>query len=100
MLPAADYTALHRVIVVVGAVLLLGSVIGNLSYARRNVTLNIELNASVAKLQEVNQTQQQINAIAQDLMGSVNQHPWLVPILQKYGLVHVQQAAPAPPAPR
>lgn len=80
--------------VVVGALLLLGSVLGNLTYARRNVTLNIELNSNLAKLQEVNQTQQQINAIAQDLLNSARQYPWLVPLLQKYGLIP-NQAAPA-----
>ena len=98
MLPAADYSALHRLIVIVGAVLLLTSVIGNLTYARRNVTLNIDLNSKLAQLQEVNQTQQQINAIAQDLMNSAAQNPWLIPFLQKYGLVRTQPSPQPPPA--
>lgn len=95
MLPASDYSTLHRVLVLVGAVAVVGSVIGNLAYARRNVTLNIEIVAAANKLQEVNQTQQQVNAIAQDLISFAPRYPWLVPILQKYGLVHVRQG-PAP----
>lgn len=95
MLPATDYSTFHRVIVVAGAALLLASVIGNLAYARRNVTLNVEMVANSNRLQELNQNQQQINAIAQDLIGFAPQYPWLVPILQKYGLVRVQGGPPA-----
>ena len=107
MLGPTDNSALHRVIVAVGAVLLLASVIGNLVSARRNVTLNIEqvgaanvLQESNYRLQQLNQAQQQITLIAQDLMNRAPQFPWLIPILQKYGLVHTQGGAqPAgPPA--
>jgi len=78
--------------------MLLGSVIGNLSFARKNVTLNLELVAHANKLQEVNQMQQQINAIAQDLVTFAPRYPWLVPILQKYGLVQVAPGTGAPEA--
>jgi hypothetical protein len=97
MLPATDYSTLHRVLVLIGAVAVLASVIGNLAYARRNVTLNIELVAAANKLQEVNATQQQVNAIAQDLISFAPRFPWLVPYLQKYGLVHVQQGPSSAP---
>jgi hypothetical protein len=97
---------IFRLLLAAGCALLLLSVICNLTFAWRSVTLQRQVIAAVNKLAQVNQVAQQTNAqinmIAQDLTGLSAQFPWLVPILQKYGLVRggapAQSAAAAAPA--
>jgi hypothetical protein len=93
-----DNPARRLALAFAGALLLL-SVVCNLAFAWRSVTLQREMFAAVSKLQQSNQQAQQmtsqINAIAQDLVGLAQQHPWLIPILQKYGLVRGAQPSQA-----
>lgn len=78
---------IQRLLVAIGAALLLLSVICNLAFVWRNVSLHRELISSMARFQELTRTQQSITAIAQDLVNLAPQYPWLAPILQKYGLM-------------
>src|SRR5512147_1416619 len=99
MAEAKDNSVQRLVLAVGGAVLLL-SVLCNLAFAWRHVSLQRQVVASVGKLQQLSVAQQQINqtvnVIAQDLVNKAPQYPWLVPILQKYGL----GGRPAPSAPQ
>lgn len=86
----------QRLIVAVGGALLLICVICNLAFVWRNIALHRELVNAQVRLQQVNQTQQLIPAIVNDLLALSGQHPWLNPILQKYGLRQGGQNAAAP----
>lgn len=82
--------SVQRLVLAIGGAVLLLSVLCNLALAWRQVSLQRQVVASVGKLQKLSAGQQQINqtvnAIAQDLVNKAPQYPWLVPILQKYGL--------------
>jgi len=95
--------SITRLIVAIGGTLLLVSVLCNLAFAWRQVSLQRQIVTSMTKLQQLSAAQQQINqtvnVIAQDLVSKAPQHPWLVPILQKYGLVRGAQPTPAPTTP-
>jgi hypothetical protein len=96
-----EQSPLHRLLLAAGCALLLLSIVCNLTFAWRSVTLQRQIISAVNKLAQVNQAAQQTNTqislIAQDLAGLSGLFPWLVPILQKYGVV--RGTAPAPPAP-
>ncbi len=90
---------IQRLILTAVIVVLLITVACNLAFVWRNVTLNRQMVTAAARVQQLNQTQQLIPAIAQDLVGLTQQQAWLVPILQKYGLIRVPApATTAPPA--
>ena len=87
---------MHRLALAVLGVLLLISVICNLTFVSRYTRLNRDTINAATKLQQLNQAQQAINTILQDLVNLAPQNRWLYPILEKYGLV--QMPAPAPAA--
>ena len=91
-------SSVKRLIMAIGGALLLLSAVCNLAFVWRNVNLHRELLASQVKLQQLNQTQQLIPAIAQDLvnLSQQQQFSWLGPILQRY--LHPQAAPAAAPA--
>ena len=60
---------MQRLVFAVIVVILLVSVACNLAFVWRNVTLNRQLVTSAGRVQQLNQTQQLIPAIAQDLVG-------------------------------
>jgi len=92
----------YRLLLAVLGAVLLTSVICNVAFAWRNATLQSQVFAAARKLQQSNQGAQQLNsnisAIANDLVARSGQHPWLIPILQKYGLA--RNTTPAQPAPK
>ena len=88
---------IHRLIMAVGGALLLLSGICSLAFVWRDIALHREVVSAQAHVQQLNQTQQLIPAIAQDLAGLSQQHPWLTPILKKYGLAGAPQTAQAAP---
>jgi hypothetical protein len=100
MFGAKDSPAYRLILAGCGAVLVL-SLSCNVAFAWRSASLQRQVFDAMNKLQKTNQSQQQlsqqINAIAQDLVNLAPQHPWLVPILQKYGLARANPPAPAAP---
>ena len=91
----AKENRIRRLVLAIAAGLVALSVIGNMIFVWRNVALQRELVAAQVRVQELNQKQQLIPAIAQDLVNLAPQHPWLVPILQRYGLVAQAPASPS-----
>ncbi len=87
----------QRLVIAAAGTVLLVCAACNLWFVWHNVSLNRDVLAAQVKLQNLNRTQQLMPAIAQDLVNLSSQHPWLVPILQKYNLVRPAPAAqPAP----
>jgi hypothetical protein len=86
----AKDNSVQRLALAIGGALLLLSVLCNLAFAWRHVSLQRQIVVSASNLQKATVAQQQINqtvnVIAQDLVNKAPQYPWLVPILQKYGI--------------